>query len=1119
MFLGYFNFTAAYTAANKDLNALIDVLKLCGGYQFVGTTCTNSSFDFFQPAKGGGAWWFTEFGTYKNPKLPTKKRDLEAILYAYYPRKKQQQIQILTNLGYGDFWESSTSASQTPKNNTASAQNLTAQPAETQNLAPSQTPIQNVASPSTNPNTSSINWNKYEFWSSKIGADLLAYFEQKTGCGDVNFLRKHGIKPAKPQYCKFQYLAKSRGLGMMRKVEPTNKQTKRAYRVGDWSKSPETSYLFGYELLPKQPKKTDKLIFCEGQTDVICGNFHLNAHGFYFVSGGSATNGGLSDADARNLKSLFSNNNISVLWDNDKAGEKSADFADKHGFVWIDAKAFFRGGTVKDICDLRGKICAMMPNNSPKVQREGVTDMLLFRFEESTKKRPVYYAIPEIEGDRFSIGVKRAIRHDFNQYLAKETDSLERIIKYTELFPRILLESPPGTGKTWLVASLLEELITKTCKFDRIVFYVPTIALGQQLINDEAFEDTVNKGEALFICGETSQTDIREKFTLVKLCVITFDSSANLPLSFWDKTLLVVDEAHQIGTDYDYRKSPMRAVWGVLGNPLQPAICLSGTAEYLYTTNLCEGYNFQLIKGFPKITNDVHIKGKLYDREEIKRYEIVTHIQQNRPKTGTTLLKINSKSNLELWGKDLAKKGLSNSIVYSNDAKGGIRRTGNLDYRSIIQQGKLFIKETDVLATTCLLEAGVSLKFPIPLVVAVDTPFWAGNMQFSTRPRMYSDPNTGADVNKLVEFWMFFTNAQNKKTAHTGERKTELFKFHYQKAQQFCKELNALPLDTRKDQLKELRASNTFKEKFIFEKDKSEAEYDNILEVDVPAIEHFLIGLEVASSTPEQVINRICARDSRYIFAGFEQVIPTENSELAQLKDEANKQREKTKLAFFNLLGSDFTATLEALALTADKSYKTELLNYLNIPTFSKEQKNQIREFAEQNKEALAQTDKAKLACQIVQCIKLGCTVVEGIEKVAGGKYDPNDFERISLKRLHTLAKTSPQTLTRKEKSVITTHSAFQKVFDKLMYSQTSKHTAPQTLEQLTARLNETLNPHINRLYTENKAFDFIRCFYEIKASKVNENGIRSYKYTLVSAYDLDAIEAKTVPIAQAKTK
>ena len=688
-----------------------------------------------------------------------------------------------------------------------------------------------------------------------------------------------------------------------------------------------------------------------------------------------------------------------------------------------------------------------------------------------------------------------------------EPQSLEQFIKYTEQFPRILLESPPGTGKSILIARLFDELVTKAQKFERIVFFVPTIPLGEQLAKDPAFAHT----NILFICGKTAET-ANEKLPHSKLCAITFDSSAHLPPSFWDNSLLIVDETHQIGTDYDFRKSPMRAVWGVLGNPSQPAICLSGTAEYLYTTKLCAGYNFQLIKGFPKVTNTINITGKLYNPFEVKRYELVTHIQQNRPKTGTTLMKINSKNNLEIWGKDFENKGLSNSIIYSNDDLGGIRRSLNPDYNSIIKQGTLHA-HTDVLTTTCLLEAGVSLKFPIPLVCAMDTAFWAGNMQFSTRPRMYADTNTGKIVNELVDFWVFFADTETENNTTKGENKTQLFKFHYRKAQQFCKELNSLPLDVRKDQLEKLRTSNTFKEKFVFEKDLNSIDYNSTFEVDVPAIEHYLIGLEIENSTPQQIINRILSRDNRYKFKGFDKVEPTLNPELAEFKKEAFAEKEATKKAFFNLLGSNFTATLEAIALTANGKYQNELLNYLNVPYFRKEQKAQIQAFAEANKDAFEQSDKSKLACQIIECIKLGCTIEESVIKVSKGKYDPNDFERISLKQLNALAKTSPHLLTRKEKNTLSAHSAVSKVFDKLMYNQKTGNTKPQTLEQLADKLNETLTPFINKLYTKNKALDFLKVFYVVEGegNQKDKNGVRFWSYTLTEAHDLGRIAAKII--------
>jgi Type III restriction enzyme, res subunit len=1083
-----FDFKKAYLDAKRDKSALESAL-----FQF-GILPKNTSVKIGICPKNPNRYIFTDFGTPKNSAFQQGKGyDIEGLIKGFYPKNAAQQIQILTNLGFGSYPQTNNGATQNPNKGATVNPQIVQKKVQKKGVQPSK-------------NLPTI--PKILTWCDEISKDLLAYFDQKTGCGDVDFLTKHGIKPTRPQFCKHQYLAEANGLILVRKVEPKNENTARAYRAGDWSKFPETSYLFGSQMFPTSPKKTDVLILCEGQTDTICINYHFNTYGIYAVTVGSASTGYLSDADANNLKSLFSN--IFVLWDNDKAGiEGSPKFADAHGFGWIDAKAFFGEG-LKDICEAWGKAFDHFLTGNYPNPKERAQNLLLEQFKESTKKstpKPTQYTIPAITGDKFSIEVKNAIRHDFNQYLS-EPQSFEQFVKYTELYPRILLESPPGTGKSILIAKLFDELVTKTQKFERIVLFVPTIPLGEQLTGDAAFSHI----DVLFICGKTAEK-ANEKLAHSKFCAITFDSSTHLPPSFFDNALLVVDESHQIGTDYDYRKSPMRAVWGVLGNPLQPTICLSGTAEYLYTTNLCAGYNFQLIKGFPKVANKINITGKLYNPFEVKRYELVTHIQKYRPKTGTTLLKINSKSSLEIWGKDFESKGLSNSIIYSNDNKGGIRRSLNPDYNSIIEKGTLHA-HTDVLTTTCLLEAGVSLKFPIPLVCAIDTAFWAGNMQFSTRPRMYADTNTGKTVNNLVEFWIFFADAETETNPTKGESKTQLFKLHYQKAQQFCKELNNLPLDVRKDQLEKLRTSNTFKEKFIFEKDLNSIDYNSTFEVDVPAIEHFLIGLEIENSTPQQIIDRILARDNRYHFEGFKDVEATPNPKLTQLKNIAYAQKKAQKVAFFNLLGSNFTATLEAIALTADKKYKAELLNYLNVPYFRKEQIAQIQAFADTNKDAFEQSEKSKLACQIIECIKLGSTIVEGIEKVSKGKYDPNDFERISLKQLNTLAKTSPHLLTRKEKNTLSTHSAVSKVFDNLMYNQRKGRTKPQTLEQLTDKLNETLTPFINKLYTKNKALDFLKVFYVVEGegNQKDKNGVRFWSYTLTEAHDLGRVEAKIIP-------
>jgi DEAD/DEAH box helicase len=831
-------------------------------------------------------------------------------------------------------------------------------------------------------------------WCSKIGKELLGYFEQKTGCGDADFLTKHGISPTRPQYCKHQYLAEANGLVMVRKVEPNNPKTTRAYRAGDWSKFPETSYLFGSQMFPTSPKETDILIFCEGQTDANCINYHLNAYGIYAVTVGSASTGYLSEGEANRLKSLFSN--IFVLWDNDNTGKNSKAFADAHGFGWIDEKAFFGEG-LKDICEAWGKAFDHFLTGNYPNPKERAQNLLLELFKENTKKsppKPTKSTIPAITGDRFSIGVEQAISYEFNQYLGEKI-SLKTVLDTILRTPRLALQAPAGAGKTTLLLELAK------CVGKPTLIFAPVRWIVEQ--NAQAFKAQIkaqNLDLELLLINKhthTSDTEIHiNTYGNNAIIIGTYDclTPNRFPTELLQKCCLVFDESHQFANDFNYRNTAMGRVEDVLKNPNQPALLLSATPNYFFNSRLVDMLNFNLFVGIPHIQNTIRLQPILYDKN--KKFAIETlydRIEAHRiahkalyGTNGVVLVKFDSVDTLEVWERFLLKKGAKVSVFAS---KGKAEYQTNPNITRIVGENLAVemdeleedpsnfdqpIEETtykfvsgelaehvDFILTTTKSEAGVSFNFAVDLVIAVDTLAASRLIQFANRPRY----NTSTGVNKVVDFWVLLPEKIETKKDQSmyPPTATQIFKEHLNNAQIEAEGFNDIltQATNRTEIIKNILSGKDV----ISSKNNKFVRYSlrsQVFEVSIFSILYDIHQKETNGSNLNDILTRIQHTDKRIKILPTQTLSIEKTSELEGCFEEIKEAKEAKETAFLELCKKDFYTVAKVLAKDAKKGTKVILEGFLDAqPAYFDPN------FADQHKQAFEFEDKTTYALRIIK--------------------------------------------------------------------------------------------------------------------------------------------------------
>lgn len=441
--------------------------------------------------------------------------------------------------------------------------------------------------------------------------------------------------------------------------------------------------------------------------------------------------------------------------------KKSYNMAKNWGLIWVNtlmAKNYLN--IPKDL-----HLFQWVDTLEPNQKEEKLKQFLMFCIGSNHKIR-------SYQDDPSSIEVSHCYKLHFEQYIGQTTpnqfgitpvDFMQEMIKE---YDRVMLQANAGAGKTTLTQLLVhqqiiqnlvhqngkdqEKTITtpnlntlrKNAGIERVIIAVPTNAIGTQLLKDFQARGL----HASLLDNQSTRNDIigAEYSNVIISC---YDSVRKVPHLIDKKTLVIIDEFHQLSIDIEYRnRKAFRYLIGKIENA-RKTLFISATPNYFYALDqsLDQSFGFTLVKGIPTVQNKIDLLPIIY---EGRRKDLLGYVIENSPeKEGATLCKFDSISNLKIAHEVLTRLNLPSEFLCSRLPS---QKQDNKTYNSIMETGFFKYKLYFLLYTT-LMEAGVSIKEQVRLNALIDTIGWQKAIQLIARPRY----NHKTGVNKQQTVWLF----------------------------------------------------------------------------------------------------------------------------------------------------------------------------------------------------------------------------------------------------------------------------------------------------------------------------------------------------------------------------
>ena len=417
--------------------------------------------------------------------------------------------------------------------------------------------------------------------------------------------------------------------------------------------------------------------------------------------------------------------------------------------------------------------------------------------------------LPRYKDDPHSIHIAGVYRLRCTQYIGEDAphpstefsplDAISALIKNEQ---RLILRANAGMGKSTLCIMLAGRL--ELLGLDKMVILEPTTTIANQLGADFV-EAGIN---APVLDNQARQADIlgAQSSSVVVCC---YDSLGKLGSSWIDdKTLVVVDEFHQLVTDVNYRNK--KAFQYALEHITRGGrtLMLSATPFDLFTLPksysphfgykmaMCEADIQQSIKVQPVI-----YKGRMMDAPSYA-------INQIEASSKMTCIKYDSIKNLKTAKLLALERGLRCEYFCSKERS---QKEGNADYKRLVKEGRLE-NQLDVLMYTTLLEAGVSIKVPVKESILVDVQEHKRALQLMSRPRY--NAATGVNKTQLVQLYRSAANIRKRagepwdKVPSVQKRLNALLR----QSKQLCEYKNQR---LKKDQIKAPVSTDTQKERYL----------------------------------------------------------------------------------------------------------------------------------------------------------------------------------------------------------------------------------------------------------------------------------------------------------------
>jgi len=382
--------------------------------------------------------------------------------------------------------------------------------------------------------------------------------------------------------------------------------------------------------------------------------------------------------------------------------------------------------------------------------------------------------LPRYEDDPHSIHIAGAYHLRCSQYIGESEphpstgfsplDGISALIRNER---RLILRANAGMGKSTLCIMLAQRL--ESLGLDKMVILEPTTTIANQL-----GADFVAAGvNAPVLDNQARQADILGAQSSA-IAVVCYDSLSKIgPDWINSRTLIVVDEFHQLVTDVNYRNK--KAFNYALDTITQGGrtLMLSATPFDLFTLpdsyNVHFGYKLAMFEA--DIQQSIKVQPVVYSG---RMKDAPSHVI-NRAESGggMTCIKYDSIKNLKTAKQLAITKGLNCEYFCSSERA---HKEGNKDYQSLVKTGLLYNK-LDVLLYTTLLEAGVSIKDPVKESVLVDVNEWRRAVQLMSRPRFNS--KTGVNKSQLVYIYRSAANVRLRESEQREQTATMQTRFRY----------------------------------------------------------------------------------------------------------------------------------------------------------------------------------------------------------------------------------------------------------------------------------------------------------------------------------------------------
>ena len=606
-------------------------------------------------------------------------------------------------------------------------------------------------------------------WQSSYGDAVLAYFKTKIGDVNIKFLERYGVRPL----LRFT-MPNSEG-GVNDYKELLDDKVTFSYTAGDWSKKIQpyqpkdkktltnagaNQYAFG---LAQLPKSGENLFIFEGESDVLL----AAKHGFSAICFGGVTKP-ISNELAAELKARFPN--IIVFFDNETKAQKAADeLAQKHGFRALDALFFFSyvsapwnldASKISDICDLLAAARAAADKNLADDllgdARARAAEDLADKFLAGVlgEGLTLFGDKKAIQGDKFSIEVKNALRFNINQYVSEPAQGwahpVAGITTAISQYKKVCLQAAAGAGKSHALAAIIPQLLEAKGEIKRVLIALPTVPLSNQLNELLLIELIKPYNYTTALITGAADNDARQKALFAQVVLTTIDNIAAGDAD--PHTLTILDESHQLPLDFSFRAKATRAALEVMQNA-NHCLLLSATPNHLFNAH----FGFKLVTINVAKTNSKNVRICYHSsRQKELLASIIKKAADAKAggKSGALMIKVDD-STLLRAGQNFAKKaGLTSEVFTSAKAE---FKENSPNYKSLMQTGEL-AQKVDIIFTTCLIEAGVSIKDSVYSMHIIDTLNVARLIQQMSRPRY----NAETGENEFLDVFIYINKDKPK---------------------------------------------------------------------------------------------------------------------------------------------------------------------------------------------------------------------------------------------------------------------------------------------------------------------------------------------------------------------